>query len=108
MRPSLWLPALLAGWLLALGCALGPDFKPPRADVPEQFRGNPIPAPTNSVAELPWWDVFKDPELRALIHTALTNNYDLRIAIARVEQAREIVIENRALLFPQLGYEAGV
>src|SRR5262249_42062030 len=47
-------------------------------------------------------------DLRALIRTAYTNNYDLRIAIARVEQAHSVLIENRALFFPQLDAQAGV
>ncbi len=86
------------------GCAVGPNYKRPALDVPQQFRG---PAPlvsTNSMAELPWWDIFKDEDLRDVIREALTNNYDVRIAVARVEQARAIAAQNRAAFFPQLNY----
>jgi multidrug efflux system outer membrane protein len=74
-------------------------------NVPTDFRGAAaIPAATNSLADLPWWEVFQDDTLRDLIGTACTNNYDLRMAIARVEQSRAILEQNRGLFFPQLNY----
>jgi len=76
--------------------------------MPSEFRGPAIPAATNSLADLPWWETFKDENLHELIRAALTNNYDLRIAIARVEQSRAILMENRALFFPQLDYRGTV
>src|SRR4051812_26358155 len=94
--------------MLASGCAVGPNYKRPKVDLPEHFRFEPIPAGTNSLAELPWWEVFKDPTLQELIRVAFTNNYDLRIAIARVEQSRAVLEQNRALFLPQLDYQAGV
>jgi multidrug efflux system outer membrane protein len=93
--------------LLLAGCAVGPNYKRPPLDVPANFRHEPAAAATNSLADLPWWSVFKDATLQDLIRAALTNNYDLRIAVARVEQARAILAENRSLFFPQLNY-AGV
>ena len=76
--------------------------------MPPEFRGPPIPAATNSLADLPWWETFKDETLHDLIRAALTNNYDLRIAIARVEQSRAVLMENRAIFFPQLDYSGTV
>jgi multidrug efflux system outer membrane protein len=90
--------------LFISGCALGPNYKRPSLDIPPDFRGPPIPAATNSIGDLPWWEIFKDENLREVIRAALTNNYDLRIAITRVEQSRAILMENRALFFPQLNY----
>jgi outer membrane protein, multidrug efflux system len=52
--------------------------------------------------------VFKDPTLLHLIRTAVTNNYDLRQAVARVEQARNIAVVARAPLLPQIAYGGGV
>src|SRR5215469_4870843 len=72
------------------GCALGPNYKRPAVDTPEEYRFA-TPQATNSLGELPWWEVFKDPLLKELIHTALTNNYNLKQAVARVEQARQQV-----------------
>jgi multidrug efflux system outer membrane protein len=97
---------IIALWLCS--CAVGPNYKRPSLDVPEAFRGDPIPASTNSLADLPWWQVFPDETLQDLVRTAFTNNYDLRIAIARVEQSRALLEQTRSTFFPQLGYEVGV
>jgi multidrug efflux system outer membrane protein len=94
--------------LFLAGCALGPNYKRPPLDLPNEFRGPPIPAATNSLGDLPWWEIFKDENLHELIRAALTNNYDLRIAITRVEQSRAVLMENRALFFPQLDYRGTV
>ncbi len=98
----LLIPALLAS------CAVGPNYRRPAIDLPREFRGGPASALTNSLAELPWWEVFKDPDLKVLIGLALTNNYDVRMAVARVEQARAVLVQNRALFFPQVGYDGQV
>jgi outer membrane protein, multidrug efflux system len=91
-------------WLFA-GCAVGPDYKRPPVNPPETFRGEAESA-TNSFADLPWWQVFHDGTLQGLIRTALTNNYDLRIAVTRVEQARAAAAEARSQFFPQVNYAA--
>jgi multidrug efflux system outer membrane protein len=89
------------------GCALGPKYTRPFLDLPADYRFGSGPA-TNSLGDLLWWEVFQDPALQDLIHTALTNNYDLRKAVARVEQARQQAVAARAPLFPQVGYGGGV
>ena len=94
--------------LLLAGCAVGPNYHRPTNNAPEQFRGAPATAATNSLADLPWWQVFQDPTLQDLIRAALTNNYDLRIAVARVEQARAIAAQARAGFFPQVAYQGQV
>ena len=60
---------------------------------------------TNSLGDMPWWELFKDETLQGLIRTALTNNYDVRIAAARVEEASAILAENRSGYFPQITYQ---
>jgi multidrug efflux system outer membrane protein len=87
------------------GCAIGPNYKRPPINTPETFRGE-SKSSTNSFANLPWWQVFQDNTLQILIRTALTNNYDLRIAVTRVEQARAMAAEARARYYPQLDYAA--
>jgi multidrug efflux system outer membrane protein len=94
--------------LILASCAVGPNYKRPGFNLPSEFRGPPIPAATNSLADLPWWQVFKDENLHELIRAAVTNNYDLRIAITRVEQSRAVLMENRALYFPQLDYRGNL
>jgi multidrug efflux system outer membrane protein len=99
--------ALILALVLAPGCSVGPNYKRPEIDAPGSFRGSAsIPASTNSLGDLPWWEMFRDGNLRALIRDAFTNNYDLRIAIARVEQSRAILAQDRGLFFPQIGYDA--
>jgi outer membrane protein, multidrug efflux system len=91
--------------LVIAGCAVGPNYKRPNVNTPTGFRGSAQNV-TNSFGDLPWWEVFHDDQLEHLIRLALTNNYDLRIAVARVEQAQQIVVENRSGLFPQINYAA--
>ncbi len=94
--------------VVVAGCAVGPNYKRPPLNVPGEFRGAPNVTGTNSLADLPWWETFKDENLHDLIRAALTNNYDLRIAITRVEQSRAVLIENRAAFFPQLQYQGTI
>jgi len=99
VRRALALMALAVG-----GCAVGPDFVKPEPVVPPAFRSEVAPAEAASFADQAWFDVFQDATLRGLIDDALTNNYDLRTAAARVEQAQHQVGVTRAELFPQVGY----
>lgn len=99
------LPAAML--LLLVGCAVGPNYKRPAVETPGQFRFA-TDSSTNSFGDLPWWEVFRDTQLQALIHEALTNNYDLKRAVARVEQARQQVTVARSPLFPQIGYGGDV
>jgi outer membrane protein, multidrug efflux system len=89
--------------LLLSGCAMGPNYHRPEVKAPENYRFA-AEATTNTLADLPWWQVFKDPILQGLIQTALTNNYDLKQAVARVEQARNFAVVAGAPLLPQIGY----
>jgi outer membrane protein, multidrug efflux system len=92
--------------LAVAGCAVGPNYRRPPVDAPETFRG--AGTATNSLADYAWWRLFNDPALHELIRVALTNNYDIRIAVTRVEQARALWAENRSLFLPQVNYAAGV
>jgi multidrug efflux system outer membrane protein len=89
------------------GCAIGPDYKRPRVAEPPTFRGQ-VTSEAASLADAPWWDVFQDPSLKALIEEALRNNYDVRIAAARVQEARANFVVSRSDLYPSLDYGAGV
>jgi len=100
----IWISSVV---VLLGGCAVGPNYKRPAIESPDNFRFA-ASLTTNSLADLPWWQIFKDPVLQDLIHTALTNNYDLKQAVARVEQARQQAVAARAPLFPQLGYSGAV
>jgi multidrug efflux system outer membrane protein len=97
-----------SSWWLALflaGCAVGPDYRRPAVSTPPAFRNDRVVS-TNSFADLPWWQVFHDQTLQGLIRILLTNNYDLRIAVTRIEQASAIARETRGQFFPQVNYAA--
>ena len=99
----------LAGILLT-GCAVGPNYQRPTVPVPRNFRApEPLPPPqAASLADLKWFEVFKDERLQDLIRTALQQNYDLRDAVARVEAARANLGITRSNQFPQAGAGAAV
>lgn len=91
-------------FLLLGGCAMGPNYHRPAVQTPAEYRA-PEPAPANgtaSLADLKWWEVFKDDKLQGLIRTALVQNYDLRDAIARVEAARANLGITRADQYPNV------
>ena len=96
---SWWLVLFLAG------CAVGPDYRRPAVSTSPAFRNDRVVS-TNSFADLPWWQVFHDETLQGLIRTALTNNYDLRIAVTRIAQASAIARETRGQFLPQVNYAA--
>src|SRR5262249_15010037 len=75
---------------------------------PANFRSAAAEPTTNSLADLQWWEVYQDETLNSLIRTALTNNYDLRLAIARVEQSRAIAAQARSQFVPHVGYEGEI
>jgi outer membrane protein, multidrug efflux system len=99
-------------WMLAAvvvsvlsGCMVGPDYQRPALPSPAVFRGTADPAappdPT-SLGDLQWFEVFKDDQLQALIRTALVANYDLRDAVARVNEARANLGITQSEQFPNI------
>jgi len=91
---------------LAAGCRVGPNYHRPVVQPPTAFRDlseNPqAQAHAASYADLPWWQVFQDPQLQELIRTALKQNYDLQLATERINAARAQVAISRSRLFPQV------
>ena len=88
------------------GCMVGPNYHRPVVQTPATYRDlseNPqVQAQAASYADLPWWQVFQDPQLQDLIRTALKQNYDLQIATERINAARAQVTITRSNLFPQV------
>ena len=86
---------------LALGgCALGPDYERPELKVPETYQQASLAG--DSIANLDWWSLYRDPLLNELIEIALVENNDLAIAIARIEEARARYGFVRADLYPRV------
>jgi multidrug efflux system outer membrane protein len=104
--------ALVSVAILGSGCTVGPNYKKPAANVPGTYRGlAPEEAGKTDSASLgdqKWWDVFQDEQLRSLIRTALQQNYDLRIAGARILQAQAQLGITRADQFPSVSGGAGI
>lgn len=90
--------------LVLAGCAVGPDYRRPQTVEPPAYRDSTA-GESASLADLPWWEVFRDETLRGLIAEALANNYDLKLASARVEQASSLAGIARSVFFPQIGGE---
>jgi len=90
--------------LLLTGCTVGPNYQRPVVQTPQSFR-SPEPqlaVQAESVADLKWFEVFKDEQLQELVRTALVQNYDLRDAVARVQAARANLGIVRSNQFPQV------
>ena len=104
------LTALLLGllpiMLLSAGCAVGPNYKRPIVDVPGMYRGTTsqdaaLPA-AESLGDQKWWEVFQDKQFQDLVHTALQQNYDVRIAATRILEAQAQLGITRADQLPAI------
>jgi multidrug efflux system outer membrane protein len=101
---------IASGALLA-GCAVGPDYHRPSLDIPARYRDV---APTTTSASNPaaslgdsgWWEVYSDADLQALLSTAIENNFDIKIAVARIDQARAQLGSTRLAYLPQVSIDA--
>jgi outer membrane protein, multidrug efflux system len=99
--------ALLFALLLLAGCTVGPKYKRPAVQPPANFYTEQQSS-AESLADLAWWDLFKDPVLQSLIREALAHNYDLQSAVARVEQERALLGVTHSQYYPQVDYGGGI
>jgi outer membrane protein, multidrug efflux system len=109
MKPCIF---LLSAALLTSGCTVGPNYKRPTVAVPGSYRGTITDEATQTqlaaLGDQKWWGIFQDEQLRTLISTALTQNYDSRIAASRLLEAQAQLGIIRADQFPSLGAGAGI
>ncbi|HJQ97359.1 MAG TPA: efflux transporter outer membrane subunit, partial [Candidatus Polarisedimenticolaceae bacterium] len=96
---------LLSATLLA-SCAVGPKYKRPEVTMPDQFRGASA-SQSGAIADTAWWSQLSDEALRALLQEALENGYDVRLAAARVEEARANAGIATSELYPAVQASAG-
>lgn len=101
--------AALALAVLASGCAaVGPNYQRPELAPPPQYRGLSTPAATaESMADVPWWQVFQDPALQILIREGIAKNLDLKSASARVAESRALAGIAKSYLYPDVGVGFG-
>jgi outer membrane protein, multidrug efflux system len=104
--PAAVLGALSIWVVAAAGCALGPDYRRPETTTPAAYRFEQN-ATADSIGDTGWWQVYEDPVLQSLIREALANNLDVRIAAARVDQARAALGSARLQQLPQVSATAG-
>jgi NodT family efflux transporter outer membrane factor (OMF) lipoprotein len=98
---------LIAAWLT--GCAVGPDYVKPAAPLADAWEPAPPwqqAVPEDAQLKDRWWEVFADPVLNGLMEQALAANQNLRVAAARLEQARDQLSIARADLYPDVGLAA--
>jgi multidrug efflux system outer membrane protein len=102
-------PLVAVGLVAALvsGCAVGPNYSRPELPTPPQYRFVEGPAEAETIADVPWWQITKDPQLQALLREAIAHNLDLRVAIARVAEARAQYGIAKSFLFPQVNFAGG-
>ncbi len=100
----------VCGLLLALcGCKVGPNYKRPSLNIPDQYRSAPtVPPAGEQFGEMKWWSVFEDQTLQALIKEALADNYDMKIAATRILEASANLGITRANQFPQVNGGFGI
>jgi len=103
-RASLW-----AAVAVAAGCAVGPDYHKPAADVPPAWQPEAPwreAAPNDAALKGDWWRLFQDDALNPLVDRALAGNQNLRVAAARLDQARAQLTAAAADLYPAVGLSA--
>src|SRR5712672_1708021 len=101
---------ILAVLVLEAGCMMGPKYKRPAVNVPQEYR-TPEPqlaTQASSLGNEQWWQLYQDPVLTQLIHTAIAQNYDVRIAAARVLEAQAQVGITRSIQFPSASVGADI
>jgi outer membrane protein, multidrug efflux system len=101
------LTLLAVSLALLAACAVGPNYTRPQVPTPPAHRFFEGEEQAQSIADTPWWDVVKDPQLQALVREAIANNLDLRTATARVAEARAQYGIARSFLFPEVGVAGG-
>ncbi len=98
------LPLLL---VLASGCMLvGPNYKAPQLQAPEAFTNQAQEGVSTNAVESSWWRGFQDNTLNQLVEQALTNNHDLRVAAARLREARALLSEREFDRYPTVTSQA--
>jgi NodT family efflux transporter outer membrane factor (OMF) lipoprotein len=101
-------PFVLASAALATSCTLGRDYKRPAIETPTTYRHAASQTSAASLADVQWFDLFRDDTLTQLVRTALQQNFEIRIAAQRVLQARAAYGITRSDQFPSIDVSAGV
>jgi outer membrane protein, multidrug efflux system len=94
-------PAVVAAALA--GCMVGPDYERPAMELPAAYPAAQAPAgTTEAVLRADWWKLYNDPLLDELIASSLERNADIRLAVARIEEADANLREANAAFLPEI------
>ena len=109
---TIFKPTSIALAMLLAGCAVGPDYQRPDVTTPATFKEAPkspagwFPAaPADALDRGDWWTLFGDKELNALVQQVQVSNQNIAAAVASYAQARALVSQQRAALFPSLALD---
>jgi NodT family efflux transporter outer membrane factor (OMF) lipoprotein len=95
---------LVSAFILLGGCAVGPRYSRPKAEVPTAYKEVPegwkTAQPSDQIAKGKWWEIFGDPQLNSLEEKVNVSNQTLKAAFAQYEQARALVRFDRADYYP--------
>lgn len=83
-------------------CTMMPDYERPKIDMPTAFDGANGSTAKDGTVAADWWSAFNDPELQALMTTALANNLDIAAALARIDAAQGSLRATNSSLLPQV------
>lgn len=100
----LCIAVLLASSALG-GCTVGPDYRKPTAPISTSFKeaeGWKAASPQDELPKGPWWELYQDPQLNALVAQVQLNNQNVALYAAQYQQALALVRESRANRFPLL------
>jgi multidrug efflux system outer membrane protein len=89
--------------LLFSGCSVSRDILTPKLPYPEKFRNSPLQSDSATVVDIHWKDFYKDPVLQGLIDSALVKNYDMQIALKKLEESAIALSQSRWNNIPELG-----
>jgi len=105
LRSCTTIPVALA---LLAGCKVGPDYHVPKVEAPAQWASDLAGGETNGPPDIgTWWKHFADNDLNSLVATAVQSNLTLRVAEARVREARAQKGVIAGALWPSIGSSAG-
>ncbi|MCB0387159.1 MAG: TolC family protein, partial [Bdellovibrionales bacterium] len=103
MKSFKWIPLLFL-----TGCAVGPDYQTPQVTLPSHYDATETTGELDAGELQHWWTAFNDPLLDVLIHEALSQNFDLRIAVEKIHEVRALYQIQAAELWPKVDLNAEV
>jgi outer membrane protein, multidrug efflux system len=100
------IPVFLS-FVMVSGCLVGPKFHKSEWTSNDTYLYSKDTTSRDSITSLKWWEVYQDTVLQSLIRTALAENRDMKIAMARVMESQYNVGYKKADIYPQFGYQGG-